>query len=136
MMAHRDAALAYAARDLFVFQARYKRLKTGKWNKQGRWSGKKTNGLNWAMTKDPIEIQKLWVSHPDDPLGIPTGSVNRISRPRHRHYHRRWPQARRFRSPSRVGGEIRTAATNLDGAITHGIRSLLLPIAARHEDQE
>ncbi|MBR0920889.1 bifunctional DNA primase/polymerase [Bradyrhizobium diazoefficiens] len=77
-MAHRDAALAYAARDLFVFQARYKRLKTGKWNKQGRWSGKKTNGLNWAMTKDPIEIQKLWVSHPDDPLGIPTGSVNRI----------------------------------------------------------
>lgn len=71
-----DAALAYAARGLFVFEARYKLLKNGKWNKQGRWSGKKTNGLNWAMTKDPIEIQKLWLMYPDDPLGIPTGSVN------------------------------------------------------------
>src|SRR4051794_21938831 len=76
MIAHRNAALTCAARGWFVFQARYKLLKTGKWNKQGRWSGKKTNGLNWAMTKDPIEIQKLWVMHPHDPLGIPTGSVN------------------------------------------------------------
>jgi hypothetical protein len=76
MSAHRNAALASAACGWFVFQARYKLLKNGKWNKQGRWSGKKANGLNWAMTKDPIEIQKLWVSYPDDPLGIPTGSVN------------------------------------------------------------
>jgi Bifunctional DNA primase/polymerase, N-terminal/Primase C terminal 2 (PriCT-2) len=78
MIAHRNAALACAARGWYVFQGRYKLLKTGKWNKQGRWSGKKTKGLNWAMTKDPIEIQKLWVMHPDDPLGIPTGSVNGI----------------------------------------------------------
>ena len=78
MSAHRNAALASASRGWFVFQARYKLLKNGKWNKQGRWSGKKTNGRNWAMTKDPIEIQKLWVTHPDDPLGIPTGSVNGI----------------------------------------------------------
>ncbi|MET3840963.1 bifunctional DNA primase/polymerase [Bradyrhizobium sp. OAE829] len=76
MSAHRNAALACAARGWFVFQARFKPLKNGKWNKQGRWSGKKTNGLNWAMTKDPLEIQKLWTNFPDDPLGIPTGSVN------------------------------------------------------------
>ena len=73
-----EAALTYAALGLFVFEARYKQLKTGKWNKQGRWSGKKTNGLNWAMTKDPSEIQKLWVKYPSDPLGIPTGSVNSL----------------------------------------------------------
>lgn len=73
-----DAALASAARGWFVFQARYKLSKSGKWTKQGRWSGKKMNGLNWGMTKDPTEIQKLWVMHPDDPIGIPTGSVNGI----------------------------------------------------------
>lgn len=78
MIAHRNAALASAARGWFVFQARYKLLKNGKWNKQGRWSGKTTNGLNWAMTKDPTEIQKLWGKYPDDPLGIPTGLVNGI----------------------------------------------------------
>lgn len=76
MNAHRNAALACAARDWFVFQARFKPVKIGKWNKQGRWSGQTTNGLNWGMTKDPLEIQRLWVKYPDDPLGLPTGSVN------------------------------------------------------------
>ncbi|MBR1248876.1 bifunctional DNA primase/polymerase [Bradyrhizobium sp. AUGA SZCCT0169] len=76
MNAHRNAALACAARGWFVFQARFKPVKIGKWNKQGRWSGKTTNGLNWGMTKNPREIQRLWVKYPDDPLGLPTGSVN------------------------------------------------------------
>jgi hypothetical protein len=72
-----DAALHLAERGWFVFEARYKWLeKTRKWNKQGRWSAKQTNGLNWGMSKDPAEIRKLWVRYPDDPLGIPTGSVN------------------------------------------------------------
>jgi hypothetical protein len=68
-----------AERGWFVFEARYKWLdKTKKWNKQGRWSGSKTNGRNWAMTREPAEIAKLWVKYPDDPLGVPTGSVNGI----------------------------------------------------------
>ncbi|MGY3558447.1 hypothetical protein ACVWXP_001716 [Bradyrhizobium sp. USDA 4463] len=78
MNVNRNAALAYAARDLFVFEARFKLSKNGKWGKQGRRSGKKTNGRNWGMTKDPTEIQELWGKYPDDPLGIPTGSANGI----------------------------------------------------------
>ncbi|WP_050384015.1 bifunctional DNA primase/polymerase [Bradyrhizobium pachyrhizi] len=76
MKGHVEAALACAAQGWYVFQARFKLSKPGKWTKQGRWSGKRKNGLNWAMTKDPEEIQRLWTMYPDDPLGIPTGSVN------------------------------------------------------------
>jgi hypothetical protein len=76
----RDAALDYIAKfGWVVFEALIIwDKKEEKWKKQGRHKAAKTNGNNWGYTKDPAEIQKLgyWNKYPNDPIGIPTGSVN------------------------------------------------------------
>ena len=70
------AALAYAARGWFIFPARFKRDKDGKWQKLSWKSAKSSNGRPWGMTSDPGEIRQDFSKPGRDAIGIPTGAIN------------------------------------------------------------
>jgi hypothetical protein len=65
------AALAYADCGLAVFPARPDKKCSYK-------SAEYSDGRNWGMTRDPVEIRADFVRWPHARIGIPTGAVNRI----------------------------------------------------------